>query len=128
MNQSLHFLDLWDTNSYTEDLENITTRNVCSLLLNTGVCGAGEGGGEGWALWLSGVICELLVEENLLKSMGCEQKRSTSRYCSTMQFLVEIVYLEEDSFSNKTLIQKHTSNIVKQYLDNKVTVGVLQVL
>ena len=44
-----------------------------------------------------------------------------------MQFLIEIVKSEEDSFSNKKIIQD-TSNVVKQYLENKVSAGRLHVL
>ena len=44
-----------------------------------------------------------------------------------MQFLVEIVSSEGDSFSNKMMIQKNFQ-CSKQYLENKVTAGVPQVL
>ena len=51
----------------------------------------------------------------------------TKKQKNIMQILEEIVSSEEESLSNKMMIQ-NTSNIIKQYLDNKVTGSVLQVL
>ena len=45
-----------------------------------------------------------------------------------MELQVEIILWEEDSFLDKLMIQKRTSDIVKQYSEKKIAAGVLEVL